>query len=94
MNLKTEILHIKQERNDFIDSFNLEYENFNNLIREAVSNSKINSIRVHKLLTENGHIGKVKTMRFLNDIGLDENTKIYDLENSSIDKIKNFVESI
>ena len=94
MNLKTEILHIKQERNDFINSFNLEYENFNNLIREAVSNSKINSIRVHKLLTENGHIGKVKTMRFLNDIGLDENTKIYDLENSSIDKIKNFVESI
>ena len=94
MNLKTEILHIKQERNNFINSFNLEYENFNNLLREAVSNSKINSIRVHKLLTENGHIGKVKTMRFLNDIGLDENTKIYDLENSSIDKIKNFVESI
>ena len=94
MNLKTEILNIKQERNDFINSFNLEYENFNNLLREAVSNSKINSIRVHKLLTENGHIGKVKTMRFLNDIGLDENTKIYDLENSSIDKIKNFVESI
>ena len=94
MNLKTEILHIKQERNDFINSFNLAYENFNDLLREAVSNSKINSIRVHKLLTENGHIGKVKTMRFLNDIGLDENTKIYDLENSSIDKIKNFVESI
>ena len=94
MNLKTEILHIKQERNDFINSFNLEYENFNDLLREAVSNSKINSIRVHKLLTENGHIGKVKTMRFLNDIGLDENTKIYQLENSSIDKIQNFVESI
>jgi len=94
MNLKTEILHIKQERNNFINSFNLEYENFNNLLREAVSNSKINSIRVHKLLTENGHIGKVITMIFLNDIGLDENTKIYELENSSIDKIKNFVESI
>ena len=94
MNLKTEILNIKQERNNFINSFNLEYENFNNLLREAVSNSKINSIRVHKLLTENGHIGKVKTMRFLNDIGLDENTKIYELENSSIDKIRNFVESI
>jgi hypothetical protein len=28
MNLKTEILHIKKERNDFINSFNLEYENF------------------------------------------------------------------
>jgi ribosomal protein S13 len=94
MNLKTEILHIKQERNDFINSFNLEHENLHNLLSDAVSNSKINSIRVHKLLTENGHIGKVKTMRFLNDIGLDENTKIYELENSSIDKIKNFVESI
>jgi hypothetical protein len=94
MNLKTEILHIKQERNDFINSFNLEHENFHNLLSDAVSNSKINSIRVHKLLTENGHIGKVKTMRFLNDIGLDENTKIYELENSSIDKIKDFVESI
>jgi hypothetical protein len=94
MNLKTEILHIKQERNDFINSFNLEYENFHILLSDAVNNSKINSIRVHKLLTENGHIGKVKTMRFLNDIGLDENTKIYELENSSIDKIKNFVESI
>ena len=94
MNLKTEILHIKKERNDFITSFNLEYENFDNLLRDAVSNSKINSIRVHKLLTENGHIGKVKTMRFLNDIGLDENTKIYELENSSIDKIRKFVESI
>lgn len=93
MNLKTEILHIKKERNDFINSFNLEYENFDNLLKDAVNNSKINSIRVHKLLTENGHIGKVKTMRFLNDIGLDENTKIYELENSSIDKIKNFIET-
>ena len=94
MNLKTEILHIKKERNDFINSFNLEYENFDNLLKDAVSNSKINSIRVHKLLTENGHIGKVKTMRFLNDIGLDENTKIYELENNSIDKIMNFIETI
>lgn len=94
MNLKTEILHIKKERNDFINSFNLEYENFDNLLKDAVNNSIINSIRVHKLLTENGHIGKVKTMRFLNDIGLDENTKIYELENSSIDKIKNFIETI
>jgi len=94
MNFKSEILNIKKERNDFINSFNLEYENFDNVLKDAVSNSKINSIRVHKLLTENGHIGKVKTMRFLNDIGLDENTKIYELENSSIDKIKNFIESI
>lgn len=94
MNLKTEILNIKKERNDFINSFNLEYENFDNVLKDAVNNSKINSIRVHKLLTENGHIGKVKTMRFLNDIGLDENTKIYELENSSIDKIKNFIETI
>lgn len=94
MNLKTEILNIKKERNDFINSFNLEYENFDNVLKDSVNNSKINSIRVHKLLTENGHIGKVKTMRFLNDIGLDENTKIYELENSSIDKIKNFIETI
>lgn len=94
MNLKTEILHIKKERNDFINSFNLEYENFDNLLRDAVSNPKINSIRVHKLLTDNGHIGKVKTMRFLNEIGLDENTKIYELDNSSINKIKNFIETI
>ena len=94
MNLKTEILNIKKERNDFINSFNLEYENFDNVLKDAVNNSKINSIRVHKLLTENGHIGKVKTMRFLNDIGLDENTKIYELENRSIDKIKNFIETI
>ena len=94
MNLKIEILQIKKERNNFINSFNLEYENFDNLLSEAVSNSRINSIRVHKLLTENGHIGKVKTMRFLNDIGLDENTKIYELENSSIEEIKHFVESI
>ena len=94
MNLKTEILNIKKERNDFINSFNLEFENFDNVLKDAVNNSNINSIRVHKLLTENGHIGKVKTMRFLNDIGLDENTKIYELENSSIDKIKNFIETI
>ena len=94
MNLKTEILNIKKERNDFINSFNLEYENFDNVLKDAVNNSNINSIRVHKLLTENGHIGKVKTMRFLNDIGLDENTKIYELESSSIDKIKNFIETI
>ena len=94
MNLKTEILNIKKERNDFINSFNLEYENFDNVLKDSVNNSKINSIRVHKLLTENGHIGKVKTMRFLNDIGLDENTKIYELENNSIDKIKNFIETI
>ena len=94
MNLKIEILQIKKERNNFINSFNLEYKNFDNLLSEAVSNSRINSIRVHKLLTENGHIGKVKTMRFLNDIGLDENTKIYELEHASIEEITHFVESI
>ena len=58
MNLKTEILHIKKERNDFINSFNLEYENFDNVLKDAVNNSKINSIKGTKLLTENGHIGK------------------------------------
>ena len=84
---------IKDQRREFIINFDNKYENVKSSLIQAVDNNYLNTIRVHKYLTENKKIQKVKTARFLEEIGLDENSKIYDLNNLLIEKIANYSDS-
>ena len=69
------ILEIKNKRKDFINSFEKNIENIDNELIRASNDNQLNSIRIHKYLTETGVLGKVKTARFLDDIGLNEKSK-------------------
>ena len=88
--VKKNIKLIKEQRMVFINKFDNKYENVQKSLMQARDNSYLNTIRIHKYLTENKKLGKVKTSRFLQEIGLDENSKILDLNNSLIEKIANY----
>ena len=88
--VKENIKVIKELRMDFINNFDKKYDNVQESLMHAKDNNYLNTIRIHKYLTENKKIGKVKTSRFLQEIGLDENTKILDLSNSLIEKIAKY----
>ena len=83
---------IKEQRVYFINNFKNNYKYVYDSLIAAVDNNNLNTIRVHKFLTENNKLGKVKTSRFLEEIGLNENTKIYELSSSLIEKIANYSE--
>ena len=55
------ILEIKNKRKDFINSFEKNIENIDNELIRASNDNQLNSIRIHKYLTETGVLGKVKT---------------------------------
>tara|TARA_B100001250_G_scaffold185858_1_gene159827 strand:+ start:2771 stop:3061 length:291 start_codon:yes stop_codon:yes gene_type:complete len=83
---------IKEQRAYFMNNFKNNYKYVYDSLIAAVDNNNLNTIRVHKFLTENNKLGKVKTSRFLEEIGLNENTKIYELSSSLIEKIANYSE--
>ena len=85
-----EIELIKIQRSDFINKFEDDYDYVYESLNKAVNNNSINSIRVHKYLTNNKILGKVKTAKYLQTIGLNENTKIFELNQNLIIKISNF----
>ena len=87
------ILKIKNKRKDFINSFEKNIENIDNELIRASNDNQLNSIRIHKYLTETGVRGKVKTARFLDDIGLNEKSKLSDLNDNYIDSISNYVKN-
>ena len=85
MNLHKEIQEIKLKRDQFLKSF---------APGDIVNASKdiyLQSIRVHKFLTSNGEIGKVATAKFLDSIDLNENTKLFELNNTQIEAIIEYV---
>ena len=82
----------KSNRQNLLDSFKLDTTHVKILLLENIDNYEVNSIRVHKFLTNSGHLGKVKTARFLESIKLDENTKISELNNKHVDSIINFIQ--
>jgi len=84
------IIAIKANRIDFISKFEIEYEFVYDSLIEAVNNNNINSIRIHKYLTDNKKLGKVQTARFLHTIDLDESTKIFELNKEHIIKIAKY----
>ena len=86
------IKRIKESRVNFIKQF----KNDNIFVSDSLKNCKLdnelNTIRIHKYLTSNGNLPKVKTARFLEKIGLSENTKIFELDDKSIHKISLYAE--
>ena len=87
------ILEIKNKRKEFINSFDKSIENLDNELIRASNDNQLNSIRVHKYLTETGVLGKVKTARFLDEIGLNEKSKFSDLNDNYIESITNYVKN-
>lgn len=87
------ILEIKNKRKDFINSFEKNIENIDNELIRASNDNQLNSIRIHKYLTETGVLGKVQTARFLDDIGLNEKSKLSDLNDNYIESISNYVKN-
>ena len=87
------ILEIKNKRKDFINSFEKDIENIDNELIRASNDNQLNSIRIPKYLTETGVLGKVKTARFLDEIGLNEKSKLSDLNDNYIESISNYVKN-
>ena len=84
------VKNIKNLRNDFIFNFDVNYESVIESLTQAVNNNKLNSIRLHKYLTDNKKLGKVKTARYLDSIGLNETIKISELNDDLIIKIAKY----
>ena len=82
--------NIKILRNNFIDNFDIKYESVIESLTQAVNNNKLNSIRLHKYLTNNKKLGKVNTARYLESIGLNETFKISELNDDLIIKIAKY----
>ena len=88
------ILDIKIYRKSFIESFDTNDIEIKNKLINATNDINLQSIRIHKLITHNGNIGKVLFARFLSTINLDEQTRIMELNISNIEDIVNFIENI
>jgi len=82
--------NIKNMRNEFIVNFDIKYEYVIESLTQAVNNNKLNSIRLHKYLTDNKKLGKVNTARYLESIGLNETVKISELNDDIIIKIAKY----
>lgn len=93
MNLLNEVNNIKLLRDNFLNNFNLQL-NIEEELLQATNDNNINSIRIHKYLTNSGLIGKVKTARFLDSINLSEKTKIKDLNKNHIKEITMYVSKL
>jgi len=93
MNLLNQINNIKLLRDNFLNNFNLQL-NIEEELLQATNDNNINSIRIHKYLTNSGLIGKVKTARFLDSINLSEKTKIKDLNKNHIKEITMYVSKL
>ena len=91
MNLHKEIQEIKLKRHQFLKSFDPGELTANDIV-DASKDIYLQSIRVHKFLTSNGEIGKVATAKFLDSIDLNENTKLFELNNSQIEAIIEYVD--
>ncbi len=89
--LKLKVIKTKEERKAFLESFTKDTLKLKDILMKNVDNKIVNSVRIHKFLTNNGQLGKVKTAKFLESIELDENTKIADLNNTHINSIIEFV---
>ena len=85
------ILEVKKKRLMFIDEFEKNIGNIYDKLIKAKNDNHLSSIRVHKYLTAGGTLGKVKTARYLDKIGLDEKTKFKDLKEADIKKLVKYV---
>lgn len=90
----TEIVaDISLKRKEFISNFEMNSDFIVKNLEMAYKDNELNSIRVHKYLTETKFLGKVETARYLDNIGLTEKTMIKELTNENIMNIKVFIDS-
>ena len=90
----TEIVaDISLKRKEFISYFEMNSDFIVKNLEMAYKDNELNSIRVHKYLTETKFLGKVETARYLDSIGLTEKTMIKELTNENIMNIKVFIDS-
>ena len=90
----TEIVaDISLKRKEFISYFEMNSDFIVKNLEMAYKDNELNSIRVHKYLTETKFLGKVETARYLDNIGLTEKTMIKELTNENIMNIKVFIDS-
>ncbi len=85
------ILEVKKKRALFIEEFEKNNENIYEQLIKAKNDNQLSSIRVHKYLTTGRTLGKVKTARYLDEIGLDEKTKFKNLKEDDIKKLVKYV---
>lgn len=83
-NFNNSIESIISKRKIFIDEFTLDADMLLKNLTSSVVDNEINSIRLHKYLTDTKHVGKVETARYLENIGLDEKTKLKELKSEDI----------
>ena len=83
------ILH---KRSSFIYNFSPDKDKLYDNLSSSVNDSELNSIRVHKYLTETKLVGKVETARYLDKIGLNEKTTIKELTGKDISGLIDFLD--
>ena len=85
--------HIEQHRKTYnnVQKTHKNIENIYDELIKAKNDNQLSSIRVHKYLTAGGTLGKVKTARYLDEIGLDEKTKFKNLKEADIKKLVKYV---
>ena len=93
-NHMSNILDIKNYRRSFIESFDTNDIELQNKLINAASDINLQSIRIHKFITDNCSIGKVAFARFLSTINLNEQTRIMELNIANIEDIVNFIENL
>ena len=86
-NFQTKIDSIVFKRKIFIKEFSPDGVKLSHNLNRSVSDNEINSIRVHKYLTDTKYVGKVETARYLDKIGLDEKTTLKQLKAEEIQLI-------
>lgn len=82
-----EVDSIRSKRSLFINNFVLDATRFEQILKSAINDNHLNSIRIHKYMTETKLLGKVETARYLDKIGLNEKTVIKNLTNHDIKKL-------
>ena len=67
-NFQTKVDSIVSKRKIFINEFSPDGVKLSHNLNRSVSDNEINSIRVHKYLTDTKYVGKVETARYLDKI--------------------------
>ena len=92
-NFDAKVASIQEKRAFFINNFSLDFESLEKNLYSAISDNELNSIRLHKYMTETKLLGKVETARYLDSIGLNENTTIKDLSDKDIMELAKYLEN-
>ena len=92
-NFNQEVESILFKRNNFLTNFSIINDDLFENLNSSRKDNELNSIRLHKYLTHTKIVGKVETARYLDSIGLNENTTIKDLSDKDIMELAKYLEN-